>query len=265
MFRGAVVLCIIATCLLPVEGKAEPSSAKKRDYGIPVQQMEIGSFLIYQKSIWGVAEIGTYTPIKITRFLSDSLDWKFETEISFLTGRYDNWRSFAAGTGFRYWIDSSTNVTPMMRFGVGRVRSGGGAVMAYGTDVLFQRMFTLDPTEGHRAHRFAVAELHGGLMFHRARGFGALPWQAFASATIAYDWPIWIETWSAHQRKRAKFGVGVEGRGDPYRAVDWLFLTSVSFRSESGHDGRLRHKVDLSAGIGGQGQHRVSVGYTQGF
>ena len=265
MFRGAAVLCIIATVFLPVIGKADTASAKKRDYAIPVQQIEIGSFLIYQKSIWGVVEVGTYSPVKLTRFLSYALDWKFETEMSFFTGRYDNWRSFGAGTGFRYWIDNSTNVTPMMRFGVARARSGGGSVFAYGTDVLLQRMFTLDPTKGHRAHRFVVAEVQGGFTAHRARGIVSMPWQALASATIAYDWPVWIETWSAHRRKRAKFGVGVEGRVDGSRAIDWLFLTSVSLRSESALDGRLRHKVDLSAGIGGQGQHRLSVGYTQGF
>lgn len=265
MYGGAAVLCIMVTILLPVSGRAEPGAGKKRDYAIPVQQMEIGSFLIYQKSIWGVAEVGTYTPVKLTRFLSDSLDWKFETEMSFFTGRHDNWRSFGVGSGFRYWIDSSTNVTPMMRFGVARARSGGGAVFAYGTDVLFQRMFALDPTAGHRAHRFAVAEVQVSFAAHRARAIGALPWQAFASATIAYDWPVWIETWSAYRRKRAKLGFGVEGRADPNRAIDWLFLTSVSLRSESAHDGRLRHKVDLSAGIGGQGQHRLAIGYTQGF
>lgn len=266
MFCRALVLCIVTGFFSPAASlAADTADALKRPYRVPLSTLEIGTFLIHQKSLAGVSETGNHALLKWTRFHSDALDWKFESAMSFFSKRGDNWRSFVFAPGFRYWVDGATSVTPFVRLGLARAKSGGGTMFAYGADVLLQRTFTLDPGAGHQTHRFVVTEVQAGFMAYRGSGMGMSTRYGFVASTAAYDWPIWIESWSAYQRKRAKAGVGFERQFGAGRAADWLFLAALSLRSESPDDGSLRHKVDLSAGIGGKGQHRLSLGYTRGF
>lgn len=237
----------------------------KRPYEVPRLQSEIGSFLVYQKSLAGLVEMGTYTPIKLTMFQSDVLDLKFEGGIGYFWRSGGSWRSFTAGTGFRYWIDSRTNVTPFVRLGFARAQTGSRPFFTYGADVMLQRIFTLNPKAGHEAHRFIVAETQAGFVTHHLWGTGIATRQGFVISTAAYDWPIWQSSWNARHRKRAKLGVGFETRFGGGSAMEWLFLAAASFRSEHPQTGQLIHKIDLTGALGLQGQHRVSVGFTYGF
>lgn len=238
---------------------------RKRPYEVPRDQVEIGLHLIHQKNLAGVSETGAYVPATWTRFHSDSLDWKFEGAFSYVSRRGGDWRSLVAASGFRYWVDGSFNVTPMLRLGAAREKSGGKTRLAYGADMLLQKIFTLDAGGDHRAHRLAVVEGRFGAMAYRGRGTDATSRYGFASVLVSYDWPWLPGGWDANHSKRARLGIGVESQFGPDRAVERLFLAALSLRSEHPTTGRLLHKLDLSAGFGARSQHRVSLGYTRGF
>lgn len=259
------ILWFVATVLLCLGAGPAASNALKRPYDVPDSQFEIGSFLIYQKGPSGLAEMGTFTPIKWTKFVSDSLDLKFEGSFSYSWQRGSSWRSFTAAPGFRYWIDGSTNVTPFVRVGFARAQPGGATLFAYGADIMLQRTFTLDPQVDDGTHRFIVAETQAGFMTYVLWGTRFWTRHGFVAATTAYDWPIWQASWNAEHRNRAKIGFGFETRFDPGGRVGWLFLAALSFRSEHPDNGRLIRKVDISAAVGMKGQHRLSVGFTHGF
>ena len=265
MFRRARALGFLSALLACHHVPVATAADRKRPYDVPASQVEIGSYLIHQKSLSGVAEIGTYLPLKWTRFHSDSLDWKVEGAFSYFSKRGDGWRSLVAASGFRYWIDGSTSITPLLRLGVARAKGGSRPMLAYGADVLFEKSFTLDPDGDHRAHQLAIVEAQAGMMAYRGRGADASTRYGFVVATASYDWPFWRESWDDAHRKRAKLGLGVENQFGPGRAVERLFFAALSLRSEDPRTGRLFHKLDLSAGIGERSQHRLTLGYMRGF
>ena len=265
MLCRALAFCVMTSLFSTSVSRSEALFPFGRLDGLVRGELEIGSFVIRQNGLSGGTETGYYAPLKWTGFHSDTLDWKFEAALGYFSKRAEDWRSFIVAPGFRYRIDDATTMTPFVRLGFARMKSESEARFAFGADILFQRTFTLDPQAARGTHRFVVAEAQVGFMAYEGNDEFASARHAFLIAKAAYDWPVAIESRSEYGINRAKLGLGFEGQFGQGRSTDALLLLEASLRSENPDTGRLRHKIDLSGGIGGNGQYRLSLGYTRGF
>lgn len=260
------VAWLVIVLAFSTSASAGDGTGKKRDYAMPEQTVEVGLYLLSQRSFYDAPQRAVSLPVSWTRFASDSLDWRFEGWVSHVATRGDGWFSAVAGPGFTYWLDGDTAVKPFIRLGMARDLAAGRTFAIHGADVLVERAFPLRRGAPHEEHRLVILDVRLGYLAHETIGDrGGSFDHRFARAGLSYDWPLFPGSWDIAHRKRAKLTLGVEMQAGAGRTYDRLVFSTLSLRTESAAEGKLIRKLELTIGADAKGRRTLNVGLAQGF
>ncbi|WP_321335478.1 hypothetical protein [Breoghania sp.] len=261
---AALGICVAGPALL--QGGAV-EAAEKRPYADHRPRFEIGIGYAHRPgAIHSAPEISI--PFRRESFFSDSVDLVFEGWAGY--SRHTGLDAFGLqiAPGFSYWLDSTTRITPQIRFGFDYLtdltafQASGKTVLIAGADVRTEHFASLHPDRPYERQDFLIPGLKlGGLS--RIDPKGSDYSYLLGSISLAYERGIPLaDDASFHIRTKvmAEGEAQVSGEG----SLDTYASGLVELRAVK-PDGRLIAKSEIAVTSDFGDYIKVGVTLARGF